>query len=296
MELTHLKYFVTVAEELHFGRAAKRLHIAQPPLSQQIMKLEDELEVKLFSRTSRRVTLTRAGMLFLKEARGILEQAENAARKMHEMSLGNSGSLALGFGEPAINTFLSSAIKIYSEKHPGVKLLLQELETTDQLKALRTRKIDLGILRPFEHDMTGLKSKLLFREHYLAAVPNQMAVNKQSIDLIDLADHSFIMFPRSTQPALYDKLLQCCIDAGFTPNISQEVVGKHTTLTLIEAGLGVALVPVSCSKQAPDTIKFLPINDKLPSVDIYAVWRDEDESQAVNYFLKAINEAINEAI
>jgi DNA-binding transcriptional LysR family regulator len=292
MELTHLKYFVTVAEELHFGRAAKRLHIAQPPLSQQIMKLEDELEVKLFNRTSRRVTLTDAGGLFLKEARAILEQAETAARKIQELSLGNTGSLALGFSEPAINTFLSSAIKIYSKKYPKVKLLLYELETSDQLKALRTRKIDLGILRPFEHDLTGLKSKLLFSEKYLAAVPAQMAINKESINLIDLADHSFIMFPRSTHPALYDKLLQCCINAGFTPNISQEAVGKHTTLALVEAGLGVAIVPVSCSKLAPPTIKFLPINDNLPSVDIYAVWREYDELPALNHFLQAISEAI----
>ena len=292
MELTHLKYFVAVAEELHFGRAAKRLHIAQPPLSQQIMKLEDELETKLFTRTSRRVTLTKAGTLFLREARGILEQAENATRKIHEISSGQSGSLTLGFGEPATNTFLSSAIKIYSKKYPGVKLLLRELETADQLKALRSRRIDLGILRPFEHDMTGLRSKLLFSENYLVAVPSQMYSNKQSLDLIDLAGQSFIMFPRAKQSALYDKLLQCCMNAGFMPNIFQEVVGKHTTLTLVEAGLGVALVPVSCSKLAPATIKFLPINDQLPSVDIYAAWRDEEELQTVNCFLQAINEAI----
>jgi DNA-binding transcriptional LysR family regulator len=289
MELTHLRYFVSVAEELHFGRAAKKLHISQPPLSQQIMKLEEELGVKLFNRTNRRVELSHAGKLFLADAKVVIEQADNASTKMQDLASGTKGSLSLGFNEPVINTFLSSAIKSYREKYPGIKLSLHELETFEQLNALRNRQIDLGMLRPYEQDLTDLDAELLFKEQYLVAISADLNISEKSpIRLKELSGQSLIMFPRHIQPALHDRLLEDLVKAGFPAKISQEATSKQTTLALVAAGMGVALVPESSAEHASGSIKFLHIEDELPSVDIYALWRKHDEMTAVKNFLNVI--------
>lgn len=290
MELTHLRYFIAVAEELHFGRAAKRVHIAQPPLSQSIRKLEDELGTALFNRTSRKVELTSAGNLFLDEARGIVSMAENSVKTMRQYGNGSKGSLALGFNEPAINTFLSGAIRKFIEKYPEVKLSLFELETAEQLKALSERRIHLGILRPFNWDTGTLESKLLLRENYVLALPREHKLcAKNRINLSSLKNEKFIMFPKAIHPALFECLNKCFQSHGFTPEIVQEAVRKQTTLALVESGLGIALVPESSMRLSPPGVVFKDIIGKLPTVDIYAVWRSGDSSPIVNNFLKTIN-------
>jgi DNA-binding transcriptional LysR family regulator len=289
MELTHLRYFIAVAEELHFGRAAKRVHIAQPPLSQSIRKLEDELGTALFIRTSRKVELTSAGSLFLEEARAIVSRAENSVQAMRQYAGGSKGCLALGFNEPAINTFLSTAIREFIRKYPEVKLSLFELETAEQLKALSERRIHLGIMRPFNCDLGALESRLLLSEEYVLALPRGHRLCARSkIELSSLKNEKFIMFPKTIQPALFECLTQCFQKHGFTPDIVQEAVTKQTTLALVESGLGIALVPESSKRLSPPGVVFKSVVGKLPSVDIYAVWQRGYNSPIVNNFLETI--------
>lgn len=289
MELTHLRYFLAVAEELHFGRAAKRLHMAQPPLSQRIKLLEEELGASLFKRNSRKVELTAAGRLFLKEAREILERSELAVTKLRELGAGITGTLSLGFNEPAINTFLSATIRSFRERWPEVKLSLHELETAEQLEALRRGGIDLGVMRPFGHDLSGLGEKLLLRERYLVALPRgHRLAETAEFPLGELKDEKFIIIPRPAHPLLRDRLTACCKAAGFTPQVSQEAVGKQTTLALVEAGMGVAFVPESSSRHAPAGVAFVRPLGELPPVDIHAVWRLDGFTPAVDNLLRLV--------
>lgn len=286
MELMHLRYFVAVAEELHFGRAAKRLHMAQPPLSQQIMKLEDELEVKLFDRTSRRVELTSAGKIFLQRARDILQRAEDSRRMMHELSTGAKGTLSLGFNEPAINTFLSSTVREFIRKCPEVKLSLSELETAKQIEALSERRIDLGIMRPFGHDLSNFQTRLLWTEKYLLALPDKHRLCKvETITPTMMKNEAFIMFPRSLNPALHNRINEAFEVYGFRPKVVQEAISKQTTLTLVESGLGMAIVPESNCHLSPSGVELRPLNGDFPDIEIVAVWRNDIPPQIVLNFL-----------
>lgn len=289
MELTHLKYFIAVAEELHFGRAAQRLHMAQPPLSQRIKKLEDELDAKLFTRTSRKVELTPAGKTFLAEAREIVGRAESSVRAMQLYASGTRGNLTLGFNEPAIHTFLSYAVREFIRKYPGIKLALFELETAEQIEALATRRIQLGIMRPFGYDLDGFDHQLLLREKYLLAIPaGHRLKSAAEVKLPALSKERFVMFPRSVNPALFNRLHECLQMAGFTPDVVQEAISKQTTLALVEAGLGVALVPASSRHLASSAVMFKSIRGELPPVEIYAVWHRDNNPQMIRNFLNIV--------
>jgi DNA-binding transcriptional LysR family regulator len=291
MELTHLRYFVAVAEELHFGHAARELHITQPPLSKQIKRLEEELEVKLFNRTSRRVELTEAGIFFFKEAKAILARADYVSGKMRDIAKGSSGSLSLGFNESAINTFLPGTIRKFREKYPEVKLILHELETAVQFEALHSAQIDLGIMRPFGHDLSRLNTRLLFQEKYVVAVPDNhkfIKDKRQEISLSELSSDKFITLPREIHQNLYDHIVKCCEAVGFTPQIVQNAITKKTILALVEAGLGIALVQESAKRNAPERVGFINLKRSLPSIDIMAVWRQSENSVIISNFLDVI--------
>lgn len=284
----HLRYFVAVAEELHFGRAARRLHMAQPPLSQQIMKLEDELEVKLFTRSSRKVELTSAGKIFLEDARDILKRAEVSRRAMRELSTGARGALSLGFNEPAINTFLSATVREFVDTYPEVKLSLLELETAEQLEALAMRRIHLGIMRPFGYDLGAFQQRSLWTEKYLLALPeNHPLCEHETISPLQLKNEKFIMFPRSLNPALFNCITEAFETYGFRPRVVQDAVSKQTTLTLVAAGLGLALVPQSSRHLAPKAVNFRPLadNNTFPDVEITAVWLSDISPQIIMNFL-----------
>lgn len=289
MELMHLRYFTAVAEELHFGRAAQRLNMAQPPLSQQIMKLEDELEVKLFTRNSRKVELTSAGKIFLEDARDILKRAEASRRSMRELATGAKGLLSLGFNEQAINTFLSVTVREFSGRYPDVKLSLIELETAEQIEALSMRRIHLGIMRPFGYDLGTFQRRLLFTEKYILALPEQHHLhNNETISLRQLKNERFILFPRTVNPSLHNRIHEAFESFGFKPKVVQEAVSKQTTLTLVEAGLGVAIVPKSNCHLAPRGVTFRPLaeDSTLPDVEIFGVWLNDLPTQIILNFLE----------
>lgn len=289
MELTHLRYFITVAEELHFGRAAAKLHISQPPLSQQIKRLEDELEIKLFNRTSRRVELSEAGRVFLSEARGIVERANEACLTMMNMGKGQCGYLSIASSEPAINTFLPEALKKFMHKYPDVQLSLKEWGIIEQFKAFDEKRIHLGFIRPFGHDASAYSKRLMLRQQYVLALPaNHKLCAHSSLTLDMIGNEALILFPRSRHPQLRDCFDECFRISGLNPNIIQEIVSKHTTLALVKAGIGLAFVPESSMIYSPPGVEFRHLDSNLPAVEIFAFWRPENDSPLVRNFLDLI--------
>lgn len=289
MELTSLKYFVTVAEELHFGRAARRLNVSQPPLSRQVMKLEDELGVKLFHRSSRVVELTEAGNIFLEEARAVLRRAELMTDRMGRLCNGQSGILSIGFNEPVLNTILPKTVKAFRERYRDVELRLFEMDTAEQLAALRNGEIDLALLRPLGGDLAGFSVRLLYREKYLLVLPqNHPLLKFATVPLPELKNHELIMFARRSNPAVHMNILESLHNAGIEPLIRQEAGNKATILALVQAGLGVGIVPESTRATAPPGAEFRPLGPGLPPVEIMAAWQENNSSPILENFLKLL--------
>lgn len=290
MELTHLRYFIAVAEELHFGRASAKLHMAQPPLSQQIKRLEDELEVKLFNRTSRRVELTAAGRIFLTEARGIVERANEACSTMINLGKGRSGYLSIAFNEPAINTFLPEAIKGFMFKYPKVQLSLNELSIIEQFQELDEKRLHLGFMRPFGYDTAAYSKRLVLQEQYVLALPaTHKLCAHMSITLDMLDGEPLILFPRTEQPYLRSRFDECFHLVDVKPNIVQELRSKRTSLALVQAGIGLSFVPESSIIYTPPRVEFRRLDSDLPPVEIFAIWRSENDSPLIENLLDLIS-------
>jgi DNA-binding transcriptional LysR family regulator len=288
MELRHLKYFVAVAEELHFGRAAKKLHLAQPPLSQQIMDLEEDLEVKLFDRSRRNIQLTSAGSHFLKEAKQVLlhvEQAAEAARKIYN---GKTGHLVVGFVGSVIHTFLPEGLRLFRERFPEVELELHEINTKEQITSLHAKRIDVGFFYTGEQDSL-LASRTLTRSPLLAVLHNKhRLVGRRSVNIKDLADEPFIANTRSSEPVVRDAFISLCHSAGFSPKITQEAGQVQTVLGLVASGLGVCILPDFIKYIRRPGVQYLPLSGSPPEVKLSVVWRSDDTSILVKSFVNII--------
>jgi DNA-binding transcriptional LysR family regulator len=252
MELRHLRYFLAVAEEGHVTRAAERLGIQQPPLSQQIQNLEAELDVQLFRRKPRGVELTDAGRSLLADAQIILAQVERARAKVGRTARGEQGTVVVGFTSSApFHPFVPRIIREFRETYPGVTLVLQELGTGELVDGLRAEDIDVAFIRSPVPDPQGLTVHGVVDEEMFAALPNDhpLAPIKKSdakaLAIGDLAAEPFILYRRGTGPGFYDLIISACHRAGFTPQIAQEAPRILSTLNLVAAGLGVTMVPAS---------------------------------------------------
>jgi DNA-binding transcriptional LysR family regulator len=288
MELRQLKYFAAVAEELHFGRAAKRMNISQPPLSMQIRNLEEELGTRLFNRTSRQVELTVAGQVFLTQVEQILVALDGAAESARQAGQGNIGRLAVGFVGPAMDAFLPEIIRGFQNRYPGITLGLTEAGTSRQIEDLYAGRIQVGFVRLYRNRPEGLAAQVIWQEPYVLAVPcNHLLARQKTVALPHLKDESFIMYPRSVQPQLYDSMMACFKNSGFTPKIVQEARTKHTTIALVAAGLGVAIVP-SSSKViiGRKGVLFLHLDATFPLIEISVLWRQKDKNPVLARFVK----------
>jgi DNA-binding transcriptional LysR family regulator len=286
MELRHLRYFVAVAEELHFGRAAERLMIAQPPLSQQIQRLEREIGVRLLNRTKRRVELTEAGRLFLDEARRALDHAARGALVAQRAARGEVGRLRIGFVGSASYSILPAVLRGFRQQHPGVELSLQELTTSQQLDALIDRRIDVAFVRR-PPQRAGITARVLIEEDFMVALPRTHALGSRSrIALAELANDRFIVFPRVLAAGLYDCVVSACQAAGFSPQIVQETTQTPVMIGLVAAGLGVALVPASVRIFKWDNVAYIALRPPRPTTNIVLAWRSTEESQAVQAFFR----------
>jgi DNA-binding transcriptional LysR family regulator len=250
MELRHLKYFVAVAEELHFTRAADRLHIAQPPLSQQIKQLEEELGTRLFERSKRQVELTTAGRAVLDEARRAIGQVERVVMAARRAQRGEVGELSVGVSSSAPYTTLPAILRTFRARYPAVRLTLYERSTEDQIAMLRTGTIDAGFVRaPSPADTVGLEIRPILREPLVVALPqgHQFGRRKQ-VAVSALKGAPFVLSPRHAAPTLYDQIVGLCRREGFEPQVAQEATQMQTIVSLVSAGLGVAIVPASIQK------------------------------------------------
>lgn len=279
MELRRLRYFVAVAEECHFGRAAERLHIAQPPLSQQIKALEGALGVRLLTRSTRRVSLTPAGERYLGRARTILAAVDAAGVEANRVAAGEAGRLAIGFTGTATYELLPALTRALRAELPDVALdLTGEMLTPRQVSALSDGTIDLGFLRPPVHD-AGLHVRVLRTESLIVALPQtHRLANRASVRLADLYLDTFISYPSLHRSVVHDAVFDACGRAGFRPADIQEVGETSTMVAFVAAGLGVALVPASVQHLHITGAIFRPLADVTADVELAAAWRAGDDS------------------
>ncbi|WP_414618806.1 LysR family transcriptional regulator [Calothrix sp. CCY 0018] len=286
MELRHLRYFVTLAEELHFGRAAERLHIAQPPLSQQIRQLENELGFELFHRTKRKVELSEAGKLFLIEVQQIFRQLQQAIFLGKQISRGEIGKLILGFVSSAAYNILPDFLLHFRNNNPNINLELHELTTDEQLRWLQSGRIDVGFIRPPVNENT-YESKIIFQESLIIALPeNHPLANQEKVSLQYLKNESFILFPRLLAPGLYDLIISFCQQVGFSPHLAQEAIQMQTIVSLVAAEIGVAIVPESLQNLQRTGVVYKSFVEETPQVSIAMIWRKDDISPILKRFLE----------
>lgn len=281
MDLRQLRYFVTVAEELHFGRAARRLAMTQPPLSQQIQALESEIGVQLFVRTRRSVMLTPAGQQWLPEVRRVLADAGALPGLAQRLARGEVGSLALAFVSTADYGILPDLLRHFRARHPDVQLQLREATSDIQLEALAEGTIDAGlVIRPQLPVMPhGLSYLPLVREPLVLAVPDGWRpagsdAVPQSVALRDAAREPLVIFPRRSAPAFYDIITGYYARDGLTPVIAQEAIQMQTIVSLVSAGMGVALVPASLRNLRRTGVSYLALRDAGPQIETGLAWRE----------------------
>jgi DNA-binding transcriptional LysR family regulator len=286
MDLRHLHAFVAVAEERHFGRAAKRLHISQPPLSRQIQTLEAELGFSLFERTRRRVEITPAGVVFLAQVRRVFESLELAVREARRASIGEIGRLAMGYPSSLAYSGLTELLRAFRARFSTVELSLRELSPSEQIEAIKERRLDVGFVRgPL--DDAGLVSEVVRREPLVVALPaDHRLAGRSRIALGALAREPFVVFPRQRGPAFFDQLVSMCRRAGFTPHIVQEAP-QLDILSLVAAGFGVAILPASIREARRDGIVVRPIV-AAPSTELLVTWRADNASPVLREFLELV--------
>jgi DNA-binding transcriptional LysR family regulator len=285
MELRHLRYFVVVAEELHFRRAAERLHMSQPPLSQQIRALEEEVGATLLLRNQRRVELTTAGVVFLERAREILAATEDAARQARRVQRGEVGRLAVGFVGSAMYSFVPELLRRFREHSPDVTLRLHELGTTEQLRQLEDGRLDVGFLRA-ARSRSELRIENVAEEPVIAALPDvHPLAAKPELTLSDLVGQPLILLTPGGAPGLRNALQPAIDRMGGDDVIVQEVAEMQTVIGLVAAGIGISLVAESVRELVRVGVTYRPLSGWAPSLRLDMAWRAADESPLLAAFL-----------
>ncbi|WP_248745343.1 MULTISPECIES: LysR family transcriptional regulator [unclassified Pseudomonas] len=291
MELRHLRYFIAVAEELHFGRAAEVLGISQPPLSQQIQALEQELGARLFDRTNRRVELSEAGRLFLQEARLVLAQVDKAADVARRAQLGELGELKIGFTSSApFNSTIPQAIFAFRQAFPAVHLNLREMSSKTVADGLMDESIEVGLMRPLSLP-DALSVVELMHEPLVAVLSAKHPLAGGSEDgmyLSELALEPFVFFPRSYGSGLYAQLLTLARQAGFSPHFAQEAGEAMTIIGLVAAGLGVSVLPASYQRIRIDGVVYRPLLDPDAVSAVWLVQRKDQKSPMAKAFIELL--------
>ena len=293
IDLKQLKYFLAVAVEKSFSRAAERLHISQPPLSQQIMKLESELGVRLFTRTTRSFELTVAGKALMVEAAELLAKMRMTIDTIRQIDRGEVGRLRVGIVGSAMWGPIPSMLEQFQSQFPRVTWTIHELGPNDQWEALRNRQIDVGFWRepriePEVLKQANLRQDLCFPENVCVAMNEKHPLASQdAIELIDIANEPMLTL-HLTQSAEPRYLIQCCVNAGFEPMIFQEAAEPQTLLAMVGAGLGVALLPQTTGRIGWPGVKFMPIRTNPPSANLYISYLAQDDAPVVRAFLKIL--------
>jgi DNA-binding transcriptional LysR family regulator len=291
VELRHLRYFLAVAESLHFGRAAQQLRIAQPSLSHQISQLESELQTKLFERSKKRVTLTESGQLFLEESRLILEHADRAALAARTGKRRATGQVRVGFDYWIDWTKLGDAVRRFDKAHPTVHVQLFSMSSAQQIAALHEARIDVGLVRPPVTDPRLSSEHLLAESFVLALAENHRLASYKRIALTSLRDEPFITPQRESLPMLYDLTFRLFHDAGFMPKVHHEVDYPGMVLGLVAIRVGISLVPLSTSSIPYAGVRFVRLQRSPAILETTVVWRREDVAPILSAFLQALRDA-----
>jgi len=288
MELRHLRYFLAVGEEQHYGRAARRLRVAQPALSRQIQDLEEELGFKLFERLPRGVQLSAAGQLFLGDARRILQQVNEAAARAARVARGQSGTLRVGFTESASwRGVVPESFRRFREMHPHAELQLQPSPSLVQLEAIRSGRLDAGFAFNTPKADPELDGRPVAIQHIELAAPTGHPLTKlKQVRLRDLASASFVWFPRREAPALYDRMMRECFRGGLkSPNVVQEGKDEATILSLVATGLGVGWVLSTARWRRPKSVVILSVVDLDVPQELSLAWRKDNKSPLLASFV-----------
>lgn len=283
MELRQLRYFTVLADELNFTRAARRLHVSQPPLSFQIASLESELGARLFDRTSRSVVLSEAGKAFLPHAQAVLARLEEARSHVTRVASGLLGRVQVGLAGSHFLGPFPQFIQQFRQQRPGLEVALHEMKPSDHLQALRDGRLDVCVSRNPLNDGT-ISAALLWRDPVVVALPRSHRMTQQPLlALTDLRDEDFVFLRLESSP-FATRLFDACVQAGFAPRIVQQVVEVPAALNLVAAGLGVALVPASMAQLRADAVGICPLTPTLVNGDVYVLWRTGDAAPAVAAF------------
>lgn len=288
MEFRQLKYFITVAEELHFGRAAESLHLSQPALSKQIQALENSLEIQLLERTKHWVKLTIAGQKFLEIARRILNEVEEGIQVTKQVADGQIGRVRLGLTEATLFSIAPKIVKTYQVHYPQVNLTLTSGGTETNVEALRTHQIDVGLVYlPIREP--SLSVYPLYDEAYSVALPTSHALAKQKqIPLQALEDEPLITYPRSLAPVWYADFIKCCEKVGFAPNVVQEAELAQTRLGLAAASVGIAFVLKDMQNLSAKGVVYRPLIGDFPTLKLAIAWRQTESSPVVHEFVNVL--------
>jgi DNA-binding transcriptional LysR family regulator len=285
MELRQLRYFVAVAEELHFRRAAARLHISQPPLSHQIHQLEQEIGCSLLNRTRRRVELTPAGAAFLRDARALLSELDGAVATARRIGAGQIGRLRINFVGSALLSIVPGAVGRFRAARPHVEIEISERSTVEQLRAVSSGIVDIGLVRPPFDELTELRTQVVLRERTHVALPAAHELTRlRRVPLHRVAGEPLVLFPRAQAPGFHDLLIASLAATGTTPDVVQYAPEMTTIIGLVAAGLGCSLVPASVARLGLDGVSYRPVPG-APWSELTAITRAGDESPLVRTFV-----------
>ena len=288
MNLRSLRCFLAVAEELHFGRAAKRLNISQPPLTQHIKSLERDLGARLFDRTKRSVQITEAGTALLDEARLLIAQADGLRHVVQRADKGRRGTLRAGFITSAVFTKTRLLYATISRGVPGATVMWQEMNSSEQVEALREGRIDIGFLHtPSEH--RGLEARVIVRDPMVVAVPDtHRLAGRRSAPLSEFGDDDFVLPLRQMSPAFYDRIIAACSAAGISPAIPHQPRHLLTILSMVSMGAGISLVPSSLANAGFPSVSFIKIRGQAPVTEVSVLWSSQNRSPVLARALQVL--------
>ena len=296
MELRHLKYFVVVAQELSFTKAAARLGISQPPLTAQIQTLEEELNLQLFNRTKHKVELTQAGQMFLAGARLTLSQAQRTEKLASQLASGSIGEVRVGFTLSAVmNPAVPRMLNNFRTENPTIHLALQEMLTTRQLDCLCRNELDVGFCRELICITAPpvLTIERILQERFVAVLPCEHQLARQNaISLKACVDEPFVFFSRAVGVGLYENVIALCARAGFKPRIVQEVNGVIGIVSLVATGIGISILPESVKSVTLEGVVYRPLRSPNAMVPLMLAYRESEEVPVVSRFLAHVRKAI----
>jgi DNA-binding transcriptional LysR family regulator len=298
VDLRELESFVAVAEELHFGKAARRAHLSQPALSQQIQRLEKEFGFALFTRNRRRVALTPAGGLMIERARQLLDDADEMIAAASRVASGRAGSLRIGYVGAAPYGALPGIIRRLHEKAPDVEVSLVEHKTVQQLELLEQGRLDAGFIHVPAEPLAGLHIIELGREKlFVALVAGHRLAAPRRVRLAALADEPFVMFPRALEPDTHERIIRACAKHGFVPRVTQEASTLQAVIGLVAAGLGAAFVSASVAQgMHRDAVVFRPLSPPVLELTNGIAWRDDHDNPAIGSLQSVVDTDVDDHV